>query len=199
MLLKRLIDKDMANNAVIRLERAVSLGPHTNYQEKYSVSKERVGPQQHGVEYVDGTNAYGVYGLFPDISDHIHERVEDAFDKELLPTYNYSRIYHKGDILHKHTDRPSCECSVTLNLGNLPTDQSWAMGVSPSVDNPEEIYYDMKVGDATAYYGCDMPHWRKPLTYDVCYQVFIHYVDANGPYAEWHAREQLSAFNQFNQ
>jgi len=36
---------------------------------------------------------------------------------ELLPTYSYARIYKKGDILHRHKDRPSCEISTTIHLG----------------------------------------------------------------------------------
>jgi hypothetical protein len=36
---------------------------------------------------------------------------------KLNPTYAYARIYKKGDILHRHKDRFSCEISTTLNLG----------------------------------------------------------------------------------
>lgn len=36
---------------------------------------------------------------------------------ELYPTYSYFRVYKRGDILKKHTDRPACEISATLCLG----------------------------------------------------------------------------------
>ena len=36
---------------------------------------------------------------------------------ELIPTYSYTRLYEKGNILHRHRDRPSCEISTTLHLG----------------------------------------------------------------------------------
>ena len=39
---------------------------------------------------------------------------------DLIPTYSYSRLYKKGDILHRHKDRPSCEISTTLHLGGDP-------------------------------------------------------------------------------
>ena len=36
---------------------------------------------------------------------------------KLVPTYSYTRLYRKGNILRRHKDRPSCEISTTLNLG----------------------------------------------------------------------------------
>jgi hypothetical protein len=33
---------------------------------------------------------------------------------ELVPTYSYTRLYRKGNILRRHKDRPSCEISTTL-------------------------------------------------------------------------------------
>jgi hypothetical protein len=35
------------------------------------------------------------------------------------------------------------------------------------------------------YRGVECPHWREPLNGDHVAQVFLHYVDQNGPYAEW--------------
>jgi len=34
------------------------------------------------------------------------------------------------------------------------------------------------------YSGCDLEHWRKPFKGTVCGQVFLHYNNANGPFAE---------------
>ena len=36
---------------------------------------------------------------------------------DLVPTYSYTRLYEKGNILRRHKDRPSCEISTTLHLG----------------------------------------------------------------------------------
>jgi hypothetical protein len=33
---------------------------------------------------------------------------------DLIPTYSYARAYKKGDTLHRHKDRPSCEISTTI-------------------------------------------------------------------------------------
>jgi hypothetical protein len=44
----------------------------------------------------------------------------------------------------------------------------------------------MNVGDAVIYRGCEMYHWReKYIEGQWQAQVFIHYVDQDGSYAEW--------------
>ena len=43
--------------------------------------------------------------------------MEKATGLKLDPNYSYARIYKKGDVLKKHTDRFSCEISTTMNLG----------------------------------------------------------------------------------
>ena len=43
--------------------------------------------------------------------------VEKETNLKLWPTYAYTRVYKKGHVLEKHTDRESCEVSTTLNLG----------------------------------------------------------------------------------
>jgi len=47
---------------------------------------------------------------------------------ELVPTYSYTRLYEKGNILHRHKDRPSCEISTTLHLGG----DEWPIFLDPS-------------------------------------------------------------------
>ena len=43
--------------------------------------------------------------------------MEKHTELKLFPTYSYTRAYKKGDILHRHKDRPSCQISTTLHLG----------------------------------------------------------------------------------
>ena len=115
---------------------------------------------------------------------------------ELLPTYSYTRLYEKGNILHRHKDRPSCEISTTLHLGGDP----WPIFMDPSgADNivsgsetttvvkpgaPKGIRVDLKIGDMLIYSGCELEHWRVPFQGTVCSQVFLHYNHANGPFAK---------------
>jgi len=119
---------------------------------------------------------------------------------ELLPTYSYTRLYEKGNILKRHKDRPSCEVSTTLHLGG----DEWPIFLNPdpergNVYGPKEgkheiqdynptkdkgVRVDLKVGDMLIYSGCELEHWREPFEGTVCSQVFLHYNHANGPYAK---------------
>ena len=112
----------------------------------------------------------------------------------LVPTYSYSRLYKKGDILRRHKDRPSCEISTTLHLGGAP----WPIfidgtGANNVIDEFKQIHKPnapkgtkvlLDVGDMLVYSGCELEHWREPLEGDVCGQVFLHYNHVNGPFAE---------------
>jgi PKHD-type hydroxylase len=44
---------------------------------------------------------------------------------------------------------------------------------------------EMDIGDAVLYRGTEKYHWRNKFKGKWQAQVFLHYVDANGPYAEW--------------
>jgi len=115
---------------------------------------------------------------------------------DLIPTYSYTRLYEKGNILHRHKDRPSCEISTTLHLGG----DEWPIYLDPTGANnivsgsetttivkpgaPTGIRVDLKVGDMLIYSGCDLEHWREPFEGTVCSQVFLHYNHANGPFAK---------------
>ena len=113
---------------------------------------------------------------------------------ELVPTYTYTRLYEKGNILRRHKDRPSCEISTTLHLGGDP----WPIFLDPSGANfvideykqtikpgaPKGVRVDLKVGDMLIYSGCELEHWREPFEGTICSQVFLHYNHANGPFAK---------------
>jgi predicted 2-oxoglutarate/Fe(II)-dependent dioxygenase YbiX len=104
--------------------------------------------------------------------------------KKLLPTYSYARLYAPGDELKNHTDRESCEISATITLGFEGDVWPIYMGDSMEKDNASEIRMD--VGDAVVYRGMDKHHWREVYTEGKWQaQVFLHYVDANGPHKEW--------------
>ena len=113
----------------------------------------------------------------------------------LVPTYSYTRLYEKGNILWRHKDRPSCEISTTLHLGG----DEWPIYLDPTGANnivsgsetttiikpgaPKGVRVDLKVGDMLIYSGCELEHWREPFEGNICSQVFLHYNHANGPYA----------------
>lgn len=112
------------------------------------------------------------------VQEKIWPMLEAVLGEKLLPTYAYARLYSNGDVLQKHTDRPACEISVTVQLGRSHH-YAW-----PIYANGQPFY--LAEGDGVVYRGCDVEHWR-----DVCAgpsgyysgQVFFHFVRENGPFA----------------
>lgn len=108
---------------------------------------------------------------------------EAVTGKKLLPTYSYARMYAPGEELHIHTDRPSCEISATITLGF--EGDVWSI-YAGNADKSIANKIDMTVGGAMLYKGCEIHHWREKYFESLWQaQVFLHYVDANGPYTEW--------------
>lgn len=105
-------------------------------------------------------------------------RISELCGATVLPTYSYIRVYQSGDDLKKHSDRDSCEISVTLNLGG---DCDWPIYIERSDGTTACV--TMKPGDAMLYLGCRAMHWRDSIPGTKCVQVFLHYVDSNGPKA----------------
>jgi hypothetical protein len=124
--------------------------------------------------------AYGDFaaeGLLKSVQPDVESRVGLA----LYPTYSYLRLYKHGDCLKRHKDRPACEISVTLCLGYAP-DVPWPIWVE-HLGTPVAI--TLSPGDMLIYRGIDVPHWRDAYDGDRLAQVFLHYVDRNGPHSEW--------------
>jgi hypothetical protein len=159
--------------------------------------------------------SHAIHGAttFDSLLEQLTPHFETASGKRLYPTYAYARLYEPGDELKAHTDRPSCEISVTITLGfegnvwpiyfgdyadcdkgRKITNQQ---GEIKNVINEREI--KMNVGDAVLYRGMDKVHWREKYKEGQWQaQVFLHYVDADGPHAEWKydKRPQLSHHKQ---
>lgn len=123
--------------------------------------------------------AYFLDKLLEDLLPHF----EEVSGKKLLPTYSYARVYAPYDELKIHTDRPACEISATITLGFEGKQWPIYMGDNPDGSDGREIL--MNVGDAVLYRGMEKQHWRNKFEGEWQAQVFLHYVDANGPHAEW--------------
>jgi hypothetical protein len=127
--------------------------------------------------------------------------VEESTGLSLYPTYSYYRLYKPGDDLLPHTDRPACEISLTINLGYFYNtkikDYSWDIWV-------EGKSFRTEPGDMVIYRGLEMNHWREPFAAgrgSWQAQAFLHYVDANGPYAmcKYDARPMLGYPDSYKQ
>ena len=102
--------------------------------------------------------------------------MEKETNLKLFPTYSYWRMYTWGSFLKKHKDRPSCEISVTVHISGKSNN-------FPIFIDGEEIHTEP--GDGVIYKGIEVPHWRGTLREDFQCQVFLHYVNQNGPYKDY--------------
>jgi len=128
-----------------------------------------------------GTPSFYNDSKMSELHDKLLSKIEKLTDLKLFKTYNYYRTYKKHDILRIHTDRPACEISVTMNIGY--TGSNWGLWI---VNYKEEADVALlEPGDAMIYRGCDLKHWRGiNLHADNYSQVFLHFVDQDGPFSE---------------
>ena len=105
--------------------------------------------------------------------DYTTPIVEKKTDLKLLPTYCYVRKYFQESILNSHSDRRSCEISLSYCVSG----PDWEM----------KLGYDTiitKKGNGVIYRG-EIPHGRpKPSSGEVI-QIFNHWVISDGPYLKY--------------
>lgn len=147
---------------------------------------------------VNGSLARYNIPIYRELHFIIKKSIEMRLGMDLHPTYFYDRFYFIGHQLKRHSDRPACEVSVTLQISSNHSDNPWPIWFERP-DGTDSCVL-MNDGDATVYKGCEREHWRDPLpskynkmqklwrkvrklsddTYH--HQIFFHYVDANGPF-----------------
>ncbi len=128
-----------------------------------------------------------LWGLTPIISE--------ITGADLLPSYDYFRIYHQNEICRVHSDRPSCEHSVSLTLAysdGLP----WPLEVGSRPVSAEGPCFDdfgdepytsvaMMPGDAVLYRGMDLRHGRvTPNPNRWSAHLFLFWVERGGQFQQ---------------
>jgi len=145
-------------------------------EEAYEISEViKKNPPNEGDEQIRKSYSYYSLPVCNILLGRLTEKISKAAGKTLKPTYSYCRVCLKGAELKPHKDRPSCEYSVTLNLSQT---HQWPiyMGKRKVMQEP---------GDGVIYKGCEIEHWRPEFLGDEYVQVFLHYVDADGPYKDY--------------
>src|SRR5439155_18013998 len=93
--------------------------------------------------------------------EHLLERLRPEVERRtglvLYPTYSFLRTYINGAVLDRHRDRPACEISVSLNLGQDPA-KAWPLWIRGP--NGVDAAY-LEPGDALLYRGIECEHWRE--------------------------------------
>lgn len=141
---------------------------------------------KQGGLYLDDHKTVRSYARYADplietILQNSLPHVEEVTGKKLFPTYSFARVYLDSDFLAPHTDRPSCEYSVTVNVACMG--KPWPIYMKPNGREPTAFYLDP--GDAVVYKGCEVVHWREKANgTEVTAQFMLHYVDQDGPYAD---------------
>jgi hypothetical protein len=121
--------------------------------------------------------------------------VSQLTGRDLLPTYNYFRLYRKDDICRVHSDREACEHSLSLTLG-YSDGQAWPFGVGVEpISQPGSIDDDfggdrfasivMQPGDGVLYRGVQHRHGRpSPNPNRWSAHMFLHWIDRDGRHAD---------------
>uniref|UniRef100_A0A6C0ARA2 Prolyl 4-hydroxylase alpha subunit Fe(2+) 2OG dioxygenase domain-containing protein n=1 Tax=viral metagenome TaxID=1070528 RepID=A0A6C0ARA2_9ZZZZ len=187
------MDIDFSNNSYSIIRNGISkeLNKFLQIQTELFVNMYCILSQKIPTDFNDDSVQKSFSDYAPPISEPLllllQKKVEEIVGKKLEPTYSYLRVYYNGAILKKHTDRESCEYSVTLCVKNniLPWD----------------IWFDTKNGnknislnecDFIIYKGMELPHWREKYEDKEQIQIFLHYVEANGPYKQFKLDNRLA-------
>ena len=133
------------------------------------------------------SETYSMYGepLFDTLTYLSANNISKFIGKNLVATYSYWRMYKNGDVLKRHTDRPSCKYSATLCVGydisnideNKYPNYDWPMFVKDTQGN--ELPLHLKPGDLIIYRGDIVDHWRDKFSGVHQVQAFLHYNEAN--------------------
>jgi hypothetical protein len=153
----------------------------------YFLLKRKVSETLFNTKYISQfTDYFGIWNdqqvpnTYSHYSDIVMETLlvkvlsamEEHTKLKLNPNYSYARIYKKGDVLHRHKDRFSCEISTTLHLGG----DHWPIYLEPSgKEGLKGVKVLLQPGDMLVYRGNELEHWREPFEGENCGQVFLHY------------------------
>lgn len=124
---------------------------------------------------------YSFYGFEALLQGLIKDEVEKQTGLMVHPCYSYARIYYHDADMVIHTDRPSCEISATCCIDTDNID--WPIGFMTK--DRRAIYISQEQGDIIIYSGCELQHWRDKYKGQEQVQAFLHYVRADGQYAEF--------------
>ena len=153
----------------------------------YFLLKRKVSETLFNTKYISQfTDYFGIWNdqqvpnTYSHYSDIVMETLlvkvlsamEEHTKLKLNPNYSYARIYKKGDVLHRHRDRFSCEISTTLHLGG----DHWPIYLEPSgKEGLKGVKVLLQPGDMLVYRGNELEQWREPFEGENCGQVFLHY------------------------
>ena len=140
---------------------------------------DRVSPADHNHYSPDTSivnNCWDCYGhqVTEAMLALLTHRFSQVWDRDLIPSYSYARYHWTGAELRPHKDRAGCEYSATVMIA---CDQPWPIYMAGQAQI-------LSPGDAYTYRGEEVEHWREPFAGNECLIMTLHWVDADGPYAD---------------
>jgi hypothetical protein len=116
--------------------------------------------------------------------------------REVLPSYEYFRIYRGGDRCRVHSDRPASQHGLSLTLdysegkvwelqlGKQRTETLYPLADDFGADDYASV--PMEVGDAVLYQASHYPHGRiRPNPNAWSAHLFLFFVDRDGPFRDY--------------
>ena len=176
-IISQAVSGEMSNfifNYLILKRRAVKYMIDTKYLSPHWMDAHTYGDWHSDLQI---HNTYSVYGdaVIETLLMKLLPLVESKTTTTLVPCYGYGRMYKKEDILQRHSDRNSCEISLTLFIGGDP----WTIYLDPTGKrNQKGTPIDLKIGEMLLYRGETLEHWRNKFKGETCAQIFLHYNDA---------------------
>ena len=185
VLLPRFLPVEVARAFLLQLREDVKKVPREALEKNHALLK-RSAIELYGFHYTPLITF--LWGMTP--------AIEGLLGKKLLPSYSYFRIYRQGDVCRVHSDRPSCEVSLSLTLA-YGDDRPWALDMATDhLLDPQPVVVDdfegadyhsvlMAPGDAVLYQGVHRRHGRiTPNPNSWSAHAFLHWVDPDGPYSD---------------
>jgi hypothetical protein len=162
----------------------------TQFEMMMNVSAHKDGIKELNYKTITKYSDKQVPHSYPQYSHHAFEslmlviqpKVEEVTGLTLYPCYTYARAMYEGAIMLKHRDRPSCQYSVTMCIDE-DKDCEYPIYMENYAGEVNEVY--LAPGDMIVYNGTELNHWRERYTGKRQIQAFLHYVDANGQYADY--------------
>lgn len=145
------------------------------------------------ISFKDSSHTYGKgsdpFGL--SLLESISPIVSDILEKEVLPSYSYTRVYEKGTRLIPHRDRKACEISMSITLANFPNNtKEENFYISENNDESDALKMTINTGDALMFFGSTHTnngfyHWRDETDSDHIMQIFLHWVYKDGEFQDY--------------
>ena len=105
--------------------------------------------------------------------------IEEHTGYSLYKTFSSARYFKKGDVTRARKNEKAAEICVAISLGH--EESPWPISFFDEDMRPQSIA--LEPGDAIVFKGPDLLFWRSMNVYGDCAQLFLYYVNQNGPFA----------------